>query len=237
MASQDYDVEVETKFNREKLSTVIPSRLRELRETLTVHNGGVEKWYVDLLTKLLVSVHQVCQDLLETISKEALSAAAWNARNLLELWIWIKYCSTSRANARRFHEDALRDMQGLTESLSKMHATAGIKNEFEVSANQKAAKVAAEMGISSLDSKYLRVAEAAKSIGLDNWYAPCNAHLSKLAHPTAVLVIGLMHQDEATLRGWQCSCTTQGLYFAGQCVIALSEAISAISAKESSAKA
>lgn len=128
-------------------------------------------------------------------------------------------------------------MQGLTESLSKMHATAGIKNEFEVSANQKAAKLAAELGINSLDSKYLRIAEAAKSIGLDNWYAPCNAHLSKLAHPTAVLVIGFMHQEEATLRGLQCSSTTQGLYFAGQCVIALSDAISGMLTKGPTAKA
>jgi hypothetical protein len=237
MASHDYDVEVETNFNREKLSAVIPNRLRELCETLAVRRGGVEEWYVDLLTKIVISVARVCQDLLETTDKEALSSAAWNARNLLELWIWIRYCSTSRANARRFHEDALRDMQGLTESLSKMHATAGIKNEFEASANEKAAKVAAEMGINSLDSKYLRVGDAAKSIGLDNWYAPCNAHLSKLAHPTAVLVIGVMHQEEATLRGLQSVCTTQGVYFAGQCVIALSEAISAMLAEGSTARA
>jgi hypothetical protein len=237
MANQDYDVEVETKFNREKLSTAIPIRLRGLHEALRVRSSGIDQWYVDLLSKILLSVDRVCQDLLETTNRAALSAAAWNARNLLELWVWIRFCSTSPANARRFHEDALRDTQGLTESLSKMHATAGIKNEFEVSANQKAAKLAAEIGIGSLDSKYLRVAEAAKSIGLDNWYPPCNAHLSKLAHPTAVLVVGLMHQEEATLRAWQCSCTTQGLYFAGQCVIALSEAASAISAKESSAKA
>jgi len=101
-------------------------------------------------------------------------------------------------------------MQGLTESLSKLHLTAGIKNEFEASAQKKAAEIAVkELGVSSLDSKYLRVGEAAKGIGLDDWYVPCNAFLSKLAHPTALLVIGLLHQNETTIRGLQSTCTTQ----------------------------
>jgi hypothetical protein len=77
----------------------------------------VEPWFADLVAKILLSVNRVRDDLLKTIDQEAVSGAAWNSRNLLELWVWLKYCATSRENARRFHEDALRDMQGLTDAL------------------------------------------------------------------------------------------------------------------------
>jgi hypothetical protein len=92
-ATREYVVEVEIKFNREKLSEAIPGRLQELREAIESRKGSVEEWYVNLLTKILISVARVCQDLLDTMAKEALPAAAWNARNLLELWVWI---STAR---------------------------------------------------------------------------------------------------------------------------------------------
>ena len=227
MESCEYNVEVETQFNREKLSAAIPERLQELLDTIHGRNCNAEEWYTNLLTKLLIGVARICQDLLHTTNKEALPAAAWNARNLLEIWVWIKYCSVSRANARRFHEDALRDMFGMAESLSKMHETAGVRNDFEAAFREKATDVAAEWGIYAFDSNYLRVMEAAKSVGLDNWYGPCNAQLSKFAHPTAGLIIGILHQDEK-IPDLQCVCTTVGVYFAGQCAIALSEAISTL---------
>jgi hypothetical protein len=231
MASREYDVETEMKFSRDKLSSAIPERLRELRNEIDDRKGNVEEWYANLIAKILVSVARTCQDLLDTIEKEALPAAAWNSRNLLELWVWIKYCSASRENAWRFHGDALRDAAGLIESLAKLHTTASIRNEFETKARQKLSAVAlANLGVSSLDSSFLQISDAAKAIGLDAWYGPCNRYLSKFAHPTAGLVIGIMHQEEM-VGNLQCGCTTQGLYFAGQCVIALSEVVSAFPSK------
>jgi|SRR5579859_985013 len=227
MTVVDYDVERETEFNRVQLGTTIPKRLQELREIL----GGcssLDAWHVGLLNKLLESVNRVCRDLLNTIGQEALPAAAWNARNLLELWVWIKYCSASRENARRFHEDALRDVQGLTDSLSKMCELRGIQNQFEQTARKKIAEVAlSELGLQSIDSNFIQVSQAAANVGLDKWFSACNKHLSKFAHPTAGLVLGIMHQNER-LRDLQSVCTTQGLYFAGQCVISLEETIRAV---------
>lgn len=194
MPDREYNVEVETQFNREQLLEPIPDRLNQLLEAIRGYSGTIEDWYANLLSKIVLAVALECQELFETIEKRALSSSAWHARNLLELWIWIEYCSPSQANARRFHEDALRDLQGFAESLSKMHATAKVKNEFETAARKKLAEMAlTELGITFLDSKYLRVGEAAKSLGLVDWYAPCNAHLSKFAHPTAGLVVGIMH--------------------------------------------
>ncbi|HEV2117599.1 MAG TPA: hypothetical protein VGR48_16315 [Terriglobales bacterium] len=136
----EYDVRQETEFNREKLQIAIPKRLDELIDILAAHEGRVDGWYADLIYKVLLSVKRVCADLLATIDQEALSAAAWNARNLLELWIWIRYCSSSRENARRFHEDALRDIKGLVNALSKLYALRGMPNDFEDFARQGIAK-------------------------------------------------------------------------------------------------
>lgn len=41
-----------------------------------------------LVIKILLSVNRVRLDLLKTMEEETVSGAAWNARNLLELWVW-----------------------------------------------------------------------------------------------------------------------------------------------------
>src|ERR1017187_6404774 len=211
----DYDIEKETEFNHDKLQTVIPNRLQQLLDIIVSR-------------KSQGSVDRVRYDLLKTMEQNAVSGAAWNARNLLELWVWLKYCATSRENARRFHEDALRDMQGLTDALSKLHSLQGIPNEFEASARMKIAEAARDkLGLDYLDSDYTHVAVAAKAVGLGDFFASNNRLLSKFAHPTAGLVLGIMHQSE-THRNLQATLTTSGLFFAGQCVIALEEIVLAI---------
>src|SRR5208337_2235269 len=228
-APKDYDVDAEIQFTREKLQTAIPNRLQELYDIITSckRKRTMEPWFADLVAKILLSVNRVCGDLLKTIDQEAVSCA-WNSRNLLELWVWLKYCATPRENARRFHEDALRDMQGLTSALSKLHTLQGIPNEFEASARIKIAEAARDkLGLNSLDSDYTHVADAAKVVGLGDFFASNNRLLSKFAHPTAGLVLEIMHQSEAH-RNLQASLTTSGLFFAGQCVIALEEIVLAI---------
>jgi hypothetical protein len=228
----DYDMEKETEFNRDKLQTVIPNRLQQLLDIIVSRKsqGNVEPWFADLVHKLLLSVDRVRYDLLKTMEQDAVSGAAWNARNLLELWIWLKYCAASRENARRFHEDALRDMRGLSDALSKMHKQQGIPNEFEASARVQFELAREKFGLDSLDSDYLGVGDAAKAVGLVDQFGSTNKFLSKFAHPTAVLVVGIMHQSE-THRGLQATMTTTGVYFAGQCVIVLGEIVQSMPAK------
>jgi len=225
----EYDVHRETEFNREKLQAAIPRRLDELINILATHQERVDAWYADLVYKVVLSVKRVCSDLLATIDHEALAAAAWNARNLLELWVWTKYCGSSRENARRFHEDALRDIEGLVTALSKLHSLRGIPNNFEDSARQGIAKVAQRLGVDP-ESGFQRVANAATSVGVGDFYSANNTFLSKFAHPTAGLVIGIMHQGDM-LRGLQATLTTDGVYLAGQCVIALEGVILGIAAR------
>jgi len=223
-APNDYEVDYETQVARENLQTNIPKRLQELYEIISCLSKETrDAWFAEDVVKLLASVNRVCGDLLKSIDQDHVSGAAWNSRNLLELWVWLKYCASSRENARRFHEDALRDIQGLTDHLSKLHALRGISNEFEAAVRMKIADVAREkLGLNSLESNHTRVAHAAKGVGLGDFFISCNAFLSKFAHPTAGLVLGIMHQSEAH-RNLQATLTTFGLYFAGQCVIALEE--------------
>ena len=98
MFSEDYDVGYETQFTRDKLQTSIPNRLQELCAIITSCKsiGTVDPWFADLVVKLLISVSRVCGDLLKTIDQETVSGAAWNSRNLLELWVWLKYCAASQ---------------------------------------------------------------------------------------------------------------------------------------------
>jgi hypothetical protein len=117
MVAAEYNVAWETEFDRKQLGTTIPDRLNQLIAEFS-QSKRLEDWYRDLLVKVSLSVGRVCLDLLATTETKALPAAAWNARNLLEFWVWTKYCS-GRENARRFHEDAVRDMKGLASAHSK----------------------------------------------------------------------------------------------------------------------
>lgn len=81
------------------------------------------------------------------------------------------------------------------------------------------------LGITELDAKFLNVSDAAKAVGLhENWYAPLFKMLSKFAHPTAGLVIGLAHQDEHS-RGLQTTCATMGVFFARNAIAVFDERV------------
>jgi hypothetical protein len=225
----EVDVKREIEFNRGHLGTVIPKRLLHVLEVLDGARGRLEPWYGDLLIKVGNSIARVCQDLFQTMSQEeALPAAAWNARNLLELWVWIKYCSASKQNAWRFHEDALRDAKGLSESHIMVCKLFGIQDDYEESRHKVISNIAFEqLGLDSVDKNYQKVEKAARNVDMGGIFQAWNVYLSKFAHPTAGLVLGFMHQSDA-VRRLQSTCTTVGLYCCDQCVIVMESTISSI---------
>ena len=220
------EIAQEMEFNREQLGTRIPDRVEELLHTIDGSRDRLEEWCASLFIKIGNSILRVSGDLVLTIGRDALPASAWCARNLLELWIWTKYCAASREKARRFHEDALRDIAGLIEAHAAMCKLAGIPYTKEAQSRRRLAEEAQKVtGSASIDSAFERVSNAAMRVGLGEPFRAWNSHLSKFAHPTAGLVIGIMHQT-ATLAGVQSDCTTLGLYYAGQCVMGLEEVVS-----------
>src|SRR5690348_13500524 len=109
-----------TKWNRLILEERIPARLNHIYQTLGQNHQGFEEWRLALTRCLVGSVERNCKELVETIEKDRLSTAAWIVRNLLELWVWVKYCGVSTETAWRFHEDAARDLKGLHELFGKV---------------------------------------------------------------------------------------------------------------------
>jgi hypothetical protein len=221
--SMSYDIEQETAASREMLDTRIPAKLKDIYRLLVENRRGLEPWRLALTFDLVQSVERNCGELLETIGKDRLPATAWIARNLLELLVWVKYCGVSRENAWRFHEDALRDVKGLTKAHEKICDVAGIENETSAMAAQQIKDVASEkLGLEDIDSKYLAVEDASKAEGVElgDQFAPLNRFLSKFAHPTAGLVHGITHQPEIC-QNLQAICTTHGVGFAAQSTLAI----------------
>jgi hypothetical protein len=220
---QKYDLEQQTAASRRMLEERIPTRLNDIYRIVVENRQGFEPWRTAITMDLVKSIQHNCEQLLETIGKDRLPASAWIARNLLELWVWVKYCGVSRENAWRFHEDALRDLKGLTELNEKSCDVMGIENETSAIAVLRIKDVASEeLGLEDIDSSFLAVAQASKAEGVDlgDRFPPFHRTLSKFAHPTAGLVHGITHQAE-NCRKLQAICTTQGVYYAAQSTLAV----------------
>jgi hypothetical protein len=220
-----YDIGKETAASRAMLEKLIPAELNKIKIALVDidKRKACEPWRVALTVDLVDAIERNCAQLLETFDKDRLPAAAWLARNLLELLVWVKYCGVSRENAWRFHEDALRDTKGLMEAHAKSCAAMGIENDTAAIAAKRLQQVAAEkLGLEEIDSGFLAVSQAAKAPGVDlgDRFGPLQRSLSKFAHPTAGLVHGITHQAEAC-RQLQAVFTTQGVYYASQGTLAL----------------
>jgi hypothetical protein len=223
----EYDIEKETAASRAMLDTRIPARLNTIKLALVeIHERRTyEQWHGALMIDFVESIERNCRELLETFDKDRLPAAAWLARNLLELLVWVKYCGISRENAWRFHEDALRDLKGLLKSLAKNCEAMGIPNEHAATSSQLLREVASkELGLEDIDSRYLAVARASEAAGVDmgSRFGPSHRFLSKFAHPTAALVHGINHLPEMS-RAFQATVTTHGVYYAANATIAIEE--------------
>jgi hypothetical protein len=221
----DYDIDRETAASRNMLEKRIPSEVNKIKLALVDVNKrkAYEPWRLALTVDLVDAIERNCEQFLETMDKDRLPAAAWIARNLLELLVWVKYCGVSRENTWRFHEDALRDAKGMLEAHAKSCAAMGIENETAADAAQLLQQVALEkLGLEDIDADFLAVSTAAKAQGVDlgDRFAPLHRSLSKFAHPTAGLVHGITHQAEAC-RQLQAVFTTQGVYYAAQGTLAL----------------
>jgi hypothetical protein len=221
----DYDIDKETAASRAMLEKRIPAELNKLKLALVdiEKRKAYEPWRLALTVDLVDAIERNCEQLLETMDKDRLPAAAWIARNLLELLVWVKYCGVSRENAWRFHEDALRDAKGLMDAHAKSCAAMGIENETAAIAAERLQQVASEkLGLEDIDADFLAVSKAAKTPGVDlgDRFGPFHRSLSKFAHPTAGLVHGITHQAEAC-RQLQAVFTTQGVYYAAQGTLAL----------------
>jgi hypothetical protein len=112
---------------------------------------------------------------------------AWTARNILELAVWIEFCTLSDDNAGRFQEDAVRDLAGLADAVQRViRSTEGQEDaELELAQHRLTDFAANALGIPALGNDFHRVIQAATLLGRAESFAAANKLFSKFAHSTA----------------------------------------------------
>jgi hypothetical protein len=214
-------------FNRDQLKSVLPKRLLRQFQILLSSKDCLERWHWVVLTTMLDSIMRVCDDLGGTMDeKDSLPSASWNARNLLELWVWTEYCA-SKTNARVFYEDAFRDVAGIIEVSEKLSSSAGLEMPLVPPKQLLDEITARELGLPSIGSNFQKVVNAAKLVGFDAEYIAWNKLLSKFAHPTAYLVLQVMPNKRQMVK-FQTENTSIGVYFCSQCAYRFEKIVAAI---------
>jgi hypothetical protein len=146
----------------------------------------VEEWRERQLINFIQTLILSANDLERAFVERRTTTLAWTTRNLLELSIWIDYCNLSDANAKRFRDDAARDLLGFSRAIQSLqvHET-GLEDAELKAAQQRLATFAQSWGISALEDDFTKVSAAARDLGREASYLSLNKLLSKLAHPTA----------------------------------------------------
>lgn len=173
----------------DKLLRVHPARIRQLHDVLDCLENYLDDWLI--FQKIIGCVARACRELLVAADQDdGLPAQAWNARNLLELWIWAKYCASSPQNCGRFVTDSLRDMVGSMHSLSAYLNAVGVPTPDSLNILNRNFELYSKaiLKTEKVDTKFLRVAEAADQVGLGSLYRALNQNLSKFAHPTTIVI-------------------------------------------------
>jgi hypothetical protein len=102
---------------------------------------------------------------------------AWLARNILELKVWVHYCSASTENVQEFSDDAVRDLVDLNKTND------AIDSEHRAQIDELASMIEQDKAT----TKYKRVSDAAKDCKIAG-YEEAFKTLSKFAHPTAMTI-------------------------------------------------
>jgi Family of unknown function (DUF5677) len=160
-------------------------------------NPGVDnEWWVMVFGSLSSQIFSEYLSLKRAYEEkhDKTSLLACRARNLLELSVWCLYCSRSRENARRFYEDAGRDILGLYTAFTKWGTATAQDPEWLdriAGAKQGLSKEAISEGIASLDGPLKAVRDAAVEAGIDEHFRVSYRMLSKFAHPTAMRILAV----------------------------------------------
>jgi hypothetical protein len=200
--------EMGTPFARK--SEWLINRIRESNADKSNAEEWREKQLLDFIEILQVSAH----DLKRAHEEKKIATLAWITRNLLELSVSIEYCEKSDANAKRFRDDAMRDMYGWATAIHKLYQEkSGKDNRSLKTSMENLKKFAATKGVPALEYDFKRVSDAATTLGLGSQFANLNKLYSKFAHPTA----GLVH----TIRAIEADAEMRDLFFIDGATLAL----------------
>jgi hypothetical protein len=79
-------------------------------KTKNRQHRALEKWQVIQMASFMRILIETAIDIVTAYRKKRVATVAWLTRNLLELSVWIAYCTSSEDRARSFWNDILKDL-------------------------------------------------------------------------------------------------------------------------------
>ncbi len=169
---------------------MLPSRLAAVEAAFRTANANSKRfpdWRERQILNFARHVELFVNDLKNAHVNRRIDLVAQAARNLIELHIWTEYCRASEQNAKRFYDDAARDMREVLESIQKLYSTYNGEPERKVSELLDSLRThVVKFNVEDFDGAYKRVANAAKELGKEDTFGTLYKVASKLAHPTSL---------------------------------------------------
>lgn len=153
----------------QNLHALYPDNATRLAEFIRKSNADqklLPQWREEQLIQFIGLMRQNVEDLEQAYKERRITKLAWAARNLLEIIVWIEYCNASDEKAKRFSDDAARDLRGYGRALqihapkASAEATKGLSNAL----NELDA-AAGKLGIVGFDQDFKEVRKAAEVVG------------------------------------------------------------------------
>jgi hypothetical protein len=181
----------------ESLKAVFPSRTRELLKSVLTSEADqkIPSWRAEQLIKFIGLIEWFVEDVHEAYEKERVMTISWLARNLLEVFVWVRYCNLSEAHADNFDKDVMRDFFGYGKALDglNIHGDPELKRSLDELLKGYAGFARAK-GIPEVADDFTRVSKAAEELGEAKLFLSMNKIFSKLAHPTALAMDAALRQ-------------------------------------------
>jgi hypothetical protein len=171
----------------------IPRRVNVMSLAFKTRNAKEKKfpsWREYQTLQFLTYIALYASDLQPARESGRLDLAAQAMRNLTELCIWVEFCAVSEANAKRFHDDAARDMREMMEAIQGIYANFNKAPEARLASmiDKLKADAATKLNIQDIDAEHTLVNNAAGILGKQLAHGKMYKSASKFAHPTALLL-------------------------------------------------
>jgi hypothetical protein len=100
------------------------------------------------------------------------------------------FCAVSEANAKRFHDDAARDMREMMEAIQDIYRNFNKAPEAKLAGmiHKLKADAPTQLNIQDIDAEHMLVNNAAGILGKQFAHGKVYKSASKFAHPTALLL-------------------------------------------------
>lgn len=170
----------------------IPARVHAMAEAFRKVNEEAKRfpdWRQYQILMFIKYAGLYAADLNETYRIDRIDSLAQAMRNLMELNVWTQFCAQSEENAKRFFDDAARDLKDMGEALQSLHTDTNKEPDQTLKTMLTDLEASAtKFNIDDLAAQYTQVNNAAGKIGIQSGHARLYKAASKFAHPTALLL-------------------------------------------------